>query len=117
MLLSPDRMLRRALALVLLGAMGCAPHSALIETAESQMAKSTIQEVLNKNTEFLMSIPGVRGVAVGENGGKPCILVLVVKKTSEIMTKIPSELEGFPVVVEETGTIRPLGATTAIHQP
>jgi hypothetical protein len=114
--MSADRILRAAPALVLLGVMSCAPHSASREPAESHMAKQTIQDVLKKNTDDLMSIPGVQGVAVGERGGRPCILVLVVKKTSEIMTKIPSELEGFPVVVEETGAIRRLGAKTAIHQ-
>jgi hypothetical protein len=104
------------LALLLLGIMSCTPHSASTEPAESHMAKLTIQDVVKKNTDHLMSIPGVVGVAVGECGGHPCVLILVVEKTSEIMAKLPSELEGFPVAVEETGTIHRLGAKAAIHQ-
>jgi hypothetical protein len=110
MMLSLERVLRTAPALVLLGVMSCASHSASTEPAESHVARLTIQDVLKKNTDHLMSVPGVLGVAVGERGGRPCILVLVVEKTSEIITKIPSELEGFPVVIEETGAIRRLGA-------
>lgn len=106
-----------AIALILVSGAGCAAtHSPPGHTAESPMAQSTIQEVLKKNTDSLLSIPGVRGVAVGESGGKPCILVLVNQKTTEVMTKIPAQLEGYPVVVEETGTIRPLGGKTATRQ-
>ena len=95
-------------ALALLGAMCCAPHPASGEAAENRMAKSTIQDVLKKNTDFLLSIPGVKGVAIGESERKPCILVLVDKKNDASVTKIPSQLEGFPVVVEEAGAIRRL---------
>lgn len=116
MVLPPERALGTALALVLLGIMSCAPHSAATEPAEDHMVKLTIQEVVKKNTDHLMSVSGVVGVAVGERGGHPCIFVLVAQKTPEIMTKIPSELEGFPVVVEETGAIRRLGAKAAINQ-
>ncbi|MGH7825718.1 MAG: hypothetical protein ACREQ7_11165 [Candidatus Binatia bacterium] len=69
----------------------------------------TIEEVLKRHTERLMSIPGVVGAAIGECTGIPCILVLVVKKTPDLIKKIPCRLEGFPVVMEETGAIRPLG--------
>ena len=72
------------------------------------MAETTIQEVLKQHTDRLMSIPGVVGTAIGECDGSPCIKVLVVKKSTDIMNKIPSKLDGFPVAVEETGTIRPL---------
>jgi hypothetical protein len=72
------------------------------------MAATTVEEALKNNAERLMSIPGVVGVAVGECGGKPCIRVLVDRKTAELMKKIPSTLEGFPVVVEETGPIGPM---------
>jgi hypothetical protein len=111
-----QRIFAATLALILFSGAGCSAPSAPGNAAESQMAKSTIQDVLKKNTDSLLSIPGVQGVAVGESGGKPCILVLVNQKTPEIMTKIPSQLEGFPVVVEETGTIRPLGGRAATRQ-
>ena len=72
------------------------------------MAATTIEEALKQNADRLMSTPGVVGIAVGECGGKPCIRVLVDRKTAELTKKIPSALEGYPVVVEETGPIRPM---------
>ena len=72
------------------------------------MPTKTIEEVLKEHTDEWMSIPGVVGTAIGEYKGKPCIKVLVVKKTKELTEKIPSRVEGFPVVIEETGEIRAL---------
>ena len=72
------------------------------------MPPTTIQEVLRTHTPELMSIPGVVGTAIGEFKGKPCIKILVVKKTEELTQKIPLTLEGFPVVIQQTGEIRAL---------
>ena len=72
------------------------------------MAATTIQEALKQHTVELMAIPGVVGTAIGECDGSLCIKVFVVKKTTDIMNKIPSKLDGFPVAVEEIGTIRRL---------
>jgi hypothetical protein len=72
------------------------------------MAGTTIEEVLKRNNERLMSVPGVVGTGIGRCDGKPCIRVYVVKKTPELEKKILSAIEGYPVVVEETGPIRPL---------
>jgi hypothetical protein len=75
---------------------------------ENTMAAKTIEEVLKKHTKELMSIPGVVGTAQGLCDNKPCIKVFVIKKTSELDQKIPANLEGYPVVIEETGKIRAL---------
>ena len=72
------------------------------------MAAKTIEEVLKENTNKWMSIRGVVGTAIGEFKGKPCIKIFVVKKTPELMKKIPSTLEGFPVDIKQTGEIRAL---------
>jgi hypothetical protein len=40
--------------------------------------------------------------------GRPCILVLVVRLTPELRERLPRELEGWPVRVEESGEIRAL---------
>ncbi len=78
---------------------------------EGQMAGRTIEEVLSQHTDSLMSIPGVVGTAIGECAGKPCIRILVVKKTPELSAKLPTTLEGFLVDVQETGEIRALDST------
>ena len=75
---------------------------------ENQMQSKTIQEVLTSHTPDLMSVPGVVGTAIGEQDGKPCIVVMVVQKTNDITKKIPLTLEGFPVVIKEVGEIRSL---------
>lgn len=75
---------------------------------EKLMEKKPIEEVLKAHTDHLMSIPGVVGTGIGEFEGKPSIKVFVVKKTKELEQKIPSVLEGYKVVIEETGEIRAL---------
>ena len=69
---------------------------------------STIERVLQQNTDQLMQIPGVVGVAQGLLNEKPCIIVYVVEKTSEINQKIPRQLSNFPVDIIESGEIRAL---------
>jgi len=75
---------------------------------EKEMPQKTIQEVLKEHTPELMSIPGVVGTAIGEQKGELCIRILVIEKTPEMTKKIPSTLEGFPVVIQETGEIKAL---------
>jgi len=78
------------------------------EQQEADVPEKSIEEVLDKYTDELMAIPGVVGVAQGLLNDKPCITVLVIKETSELRKKIPKFLEGYPVIIEETGEIRAL---------
>lgn len=66
----------------------------------------TIESVLKRHTDSLMSLPGVVGTAQSECAGKPCIKVLVAKKTPELLKRIPSSLEGYPLEIQETGEIK-----------
>jgi hypothetical protein len=66
----------------------------------------SIEEAQEELTPQVMSLPGVAGIAIGECEGKPCIKVLVVKKTNELMGKIPSTFKGFKIAVDEVGEIR-----------
>jgi hypothetical protein len=70
------------------------------------MSAMSIEEVLMKYTDNLMSIHGVVGTGQGLFDGKSCIKVFVVKKTPELEDKIPENLEGYPVKIKETGVIR-----------
>jgi hypothetical protein len=94
--------------IVLGGTVTCAKQMVGDEQREGLMTGKTIDTVLKQHTDRLTSLPGVVGTAVGECEGKPCIQVLVVKKTPELMNKIPPKLDGFVVVIEETGEIRAL---------
>jgi len=75
---------------------------------EKQMTQNTIEEAYKRHSDQLMAISGVVGIAIGKCEGKPCIMVMVDKRTPELLNKIPSQLEGHPVVVQETGPIRAL---------
>ncbi len=72
------------------------------------MPAKTIQEVLAEHTDAWMATPGVVGTAIGELEGRSCIKVFVAEKTEELLAKIPGTLEGYPVVLEETGEFRAL---------
>jgi hypothetical protein len=73
-----------------------------------RMSKQTIEQVQAKYQDEWMSIPGVVGIGIGAANGKPVIKVLVINKMMELEQQIPKEVEGYPVVIEETGEIRAL---------
>ena len=95
------------LIVISMGVVGCASEK-VNDQGEGLMAARTIEEVLKEHTEGLMSIPGVVGTAQGLCDAKPCIKVYVTNKTPELDQKIPKNLEGYPVEIEETGEIRAL---------
>jgi hypothetical protein len=101
------------LLFVLVGVGTYGPEIRFNSEEDSRVAGMTIEEVLKQNTDRLMSIPGVVGTAIGECQGRPCIMVLVKKRTADLTKKIPSNLGGFLVVVEETGAIRRLEGNSA----
>ena len=72
------------------------------------MTVKTIVEVIKEHTEELMSIPGVVGIGKGLCNDKPCIKVLVIEPTLELAQKIPDNLQGYQVMIEDTGEIRAL---------
>ena len=72
------------------------------------LADKTIEQVLKDRTDEWMAIPGIEGTAIGLSEGKPCIKIFTSRKPQEIQAKIPSTVEGYPVIIEETGTFRAL---------
>jgi hypothetical protein len=77
----------------------------------SPSPKRDINAVLRDHDKQLLAIPGVVGVYVAllKDGKTPCLKVMLERKTPEIERAIPKTLEGYPVVSEVTGEIRPLG--------
>ena len=55
-----------------------------------------------------MALPGVVGAGQGRSQGQPCIKVFVTARSAELQARIPPTLEGYAVVVEETGPLRAL---------
>ena len=70
------------------------------------MGRKPIDTVLEEHTGRLLSISGVVGAAHGEEAGEPCVRVFVASSDPELLRLIPSELEGYRVVVQETGELR-----------
>ena len=94
--------------IVALALLSCSSEKASKESSQ-QVETRDIIVVMNSHVDSLMSVPGVVGVAVGElSDGTPSIQVLVLKKTEQLLARIPKTIEGHPVVFIETDTIRPL---------
>ena len=70
------------------------------------MNNKSIKTVLEENTDFLMSIKGVVGVAQGICEGKDCIKVYVTKKTDEMLEVLPKSLQGYMIEIVETDVIK-----------
>ena len=78
------------------------------ESARSGMPRQTIAQVLIDQTDRLMSVAGVIGVAEGRCDGHPCIKVFVTKKTAAVRRELPVTVGGYPVSIEETDEFRAL---------
>lgn len=78
-------------------------------TADSPLF-AEINKTLEAHAPEIMARPGVVGIAVGlmKDGTTPCLRVMVVKLTPELEAELPDTLDGHPVVIDETGVIRPL---------
>ncbi len=88
---------------------GCSyTGSSDLEKGES-MPERTIEQVQEAHTDEWMAIPGVEGTAIGLCEGKPCITIFSSSKPQQLKDKIPSTVEGYPVIIEETGAFRALG--------
>ena len=72
------------------------------------MPDMTIEQVLKKYTKKYMLLPGVVGLAQGKFENKPCIKVYITRKTQELLRQVPSNLEGYLVIVEESGKFQAL---------
>ena len=102
------RWLRCVFGLVLFAlAAGCDKNMA---ENNSPSPKRDINAVLRDHDQKLLAIPGVVGVYVGvlEDGKTPCLKVMLARKTPESERDLPKSIEGYPVVSEVTGEIRPL---------
>src|SRR5215510_15538039 len=76
------------------------------ERGDTAVAARTIDQVLAAHTDSLMKIPGVVGTAIGLCGRERCIKVLMTGASPSV-GKIPTQLEGYRVVVDIAGPIVP----------
>ena len=74
--------------------------------AESPSPRCDIDAVLAAHDRQLLDLPAVVGVLA--DGKTPCLKVMLARPTAETERKIPRKIEGYPVVTEISGEIRPL---------
>lgn len=69
-----------------------------------------LARAIAEHAEEWLAIPGVEGAAVGllEDGRTPCVQILVERLTDELERKLPTSVDGHPVVLVESGGLRPL---------
>jgi hypothetical protein len=96
------------LIIIAINVMTCASKNVVDFQGGNTMPAKTVKEVLKENNKELLSVPGVVGTAQGLCDNKPCIKVYVIRKTPELVQRIPDILEGYPVMIEETGEFRAL---------
>ena len=72
------------------------------------MTRKDINTVLKDHDKELLDIPGVVGVYIGllPDDTTLCLKVMVIKETEELKRMIPQSIEGYPVLIEESGVIR-----------
>jgi len=66
----------------------------------------SINAVIQSHAEELLEIPGVVGVAQGAKDGHSVVQILVERRTPELIEKLPRTLDGYPVVVVQSGELR-----------
>ena len=88
-----------------------------IVVCHQNMAQSTsprpnrdINVVLAAHDKELLAIADVVGVYAGtmQDSQTPCLRVMLARKNPESERKIPRMIDGYPVVIQVTGTIRAL---------
>jgi hypothetical protein len=75
---------------------------------EASVPPQPIEQVIEQYTHDLLSIDGVEVVYAAENEThQPVITIGVAQKTDELMRLLPKAIEGYPVVIQETGPVAP----------
>jgi hypothetical protein len=69
------------------------------------MPKDDFRTVLARRTPELMRIDGVSGTGEGMEAGDTVLVVFVSRRTAEIEARVPSEVDGWRVVVREVGRV------------
>jgi len=81
-----------------------------VPTEESSLAGRSALEVVSAVAPEWMTWEGVTMVYVGAtDDGREAIKVGILSRPHPVEDRIPAEVGGYPVVVVESGEIRPLG--------
>ncbi len=65
-----------------------------------------ITATIERHSAELLEISGVVGVAEGARAGQVVVQILVERRTPDLLARLPRTLDGYAVVVVESGEIR-----------
>lgn len=69
----------------------------------------SVKEVIEKHSAAIMEIEGVVGIYESLlEDDSPSITIMIIEKNETLLKKLPENLGGYPVIIEETGEIKPL---------
>jgi hypothetical protein len=66
----------------------------------------SVEQVFDVHRDSLLSIPGVVGAGIAKLDDKPCIMIMVKQKGQYAEGQLPKELDGYKVIVQETGELK-----------
>jgi hypothetical protein len=73
----------------------------------------TLSAVLAEHAPRLMTVAGVVAVAEGQNAsGRPCVKIWATGADT-VRTHLPRSIEGYDVVVEESGPLEAMDSTAS----
>ena len=67
------------------------------------MVRTPIAKIKKQYAPQIMQIQSVVGVGTEHEGEREILKVFVARKTSNVLEKIPKEIEGYAVKIEEVG--------------
>ena len=85
---------------------GCSKDDVGDMVKGSLVNEKTIEQILEDRTDQWMAIPGIEGTAIGIFGNEPCIMILSSVAPQQLRSKIPETLNGYNIVIQQTGTFR-----------
>ncbi|HWF44671.1 MAG TPA: hypothetical protein VG537_08510 [Candidatus Kapabacteria bacterium] len=75
---------------------------------DSTKVPKSISQVLATRTPEWMKIPGVIGTGETKKDDAPAIMIMVDTLTESLRRTLPSKVEGYSIVIEQTGKVIPL---------
>jgi hypothetical protein len=93
-----------AMVIVIIGGMlACVRKK---DTSTINETNRSVEQVFDSHRDSLLSIPGVVGAGIAKLDGKPCIMLMVKEKSQYVEGQIPKEIDGYRVIVHETGELK-----------
>lgn len=68
------------------------------------MPETTLSDVIAAHLDEWFALDDVAGIAEGMLDGLPCIKIYLVQANSRTSLELPAEIDGYPVLIEVTGS-------------